>query len=285
MTDQGSPVTLVTGGADGIGWAIAQRFAVGGHRLVIADLRTEAAEARARSLGEGHLALGCDVASEPAVMAMVAAALARMGRLDVLVNNAGIADTFLPTVEQGADLFMRQLDIHLKGTFVASREAAKAMLGAVGAIVELGLDRRDGRAAAAQRLWRGQGGDHRADAVAGGGMGQRRHPGERHRARLCADRAGGGAGAEGKIDTAAIAQRAPLGRLARPEEVAEVAWFLASPAASYVTGVTLPVDGGWMAFGAAGEGGRPPEKDGCRISARTLRVASEPGGLGGSSTA
>ena len=49
------------------------------------------------------------------------------------MNNAGIADTFLPTVEQGADLFMRQLDIHLKGTFVASREAAKAMLGAGGA--------------------------------------------------------------------------------------------------------------------------------------------------------
>ena len=57
----------MTGGADGIGWAIAQRFAAGGHRLVIADLRAEAAEARARTLGEGHLALGCDVASEPAV--------------------------------------------------------------------------------------------------------------------------------------------------------------------------------------------------------------------------
>jgi NAD(P)-dependent dehydrogenase (short-subunit alcohol dehydrogenase family) len=58
---------------------------------------------------------------------------------------------------------------------------------------------------------------------------------------------------EGKIDTGAIARRAPLGRLAWPAEIAEVAWFLASPAASYVTGITVPVDGGWMAFGAAGE--------------------------------
>jgi NAD(P)-dependent dehydrogenase (short-subunit alcohol dehydrogenase family) len=253
MTDQGSPVTLVTGGADGIGWGIAQRFAAGGHRLVIADLRAEAAEARARSLGEGHLALGCDVASEPAVVAMVAAALARMGRLDVLVNNAGIADTFLPTVEQGADLFMRQLDIHLKGTFVASREAAKAMLGAGGgAIVNLasiagmvGLPRRNGYGAAKAGIialtrslaaeW-GSGGI-RVNAIA---------PGYVRTALVEALER------EGKIDTAAIAGRAPLGRLARPEEIAEVAWFLASPAASYVTGVTLPVDGGWMAFGAAG---------------------------------
>ncbi|WP_200305767.1 glucose 1-dehydrogenase, partial [Paracraurococcus ruber] len=248
------PAVLVTGGAEGIGWAIARRFAAGGHRVAIADLRGDAAVARARELGEGHLGIACDVAVEPQVIAMVGKAAAAFGRLDVLVNNAGIADSFLPTVEQGTDLFGRQLDIHLKGTFAASREAAKAMLPAGGgAIVNLasiagltGLPRRNGYAAAKAGIiaitrtlaaeW-GRGGI-RVNAIA---------PGYVRTALVEALER------EGRVDTGAIGRRAPLGRLARPEEIAEVAWFLASPAASYVTGVTLPVDGGWMAYGAAGD--------------------------------
>src|SRR5918997_6266636 len=151
------PVALVTGGADGIGWAIARRFAAGGHRVVIADLREDAGAARARELGDGHLAVGADVASEPAVCAMVARAVERFGRLDVLVNNAGVADSFLPTTEQSGEAFGRLLDIHLKGTFLASREAARAMLRQRrgGAIVNLssiagltGLPRRNAYGAA-----------------------------------------------------------------------------------------------------------------------------------------
>ena len=170
------PVALVTGGADGIGWAIARRFAAGGHRVVIADLREDAGAARARELGDGHLAAGADVASESAVCAMVARAVERFGRLDVLINNAGVADSFLPTTEQSGEAFGRLLDIHLKGTFLASREAARAMLRQRrgGAIVNLssiagltGLPRRNAYGAAKAGIvamtrsmaceWRGKG--------------------------------------------------------------------------------------------------------------------------------
>lgn len=118
---------LATGGADGIGWTTAQMFASRGDKIVIADLDAEKSRSRARELGEGHVGVRCDVTSEDAATGAIAEALGKTGRLDVLVNNAGIGDTSSPTFQQTAEHFRRVLDVHLSGTFLMSRIAGEAM--------------------------------------------------------------------------------------------------------------------------------------------------------------
>src|SRR5437764_15411394 len=102
---------LITGAADGIGWAMAQRFAGGGDRIAIADLRLDAAKERAAELGQEHLAVAADVTAEPDVSRMVAEVSQRCGGLDVLINNAGIGDTQLPTTEQTVAAFDRLIGV------------------------------------------------------------------------------------------------------------------------------------------------------------------------------
>ncbi len=244
-------VALVTGAADGIGWATASRLALDYAHVVLLDRDGEAARAKAAELGDAHLGLACDVTDEAAVLGALEAVKTRFGRIDALVNNAGIGEQRGATLVQEVEAFDRVLAVHLRGTFLMSREAARSMLvRGQGVIVNIasiagavGIPGRNAYGAAKAGVasmtrsmaceWARQG--LRVNAVAPGYV----------RTALV-DRLVDA----GQIDAARIESRTPMGRMARPAEIAEAIAFLASPRASYITGTVLDVDGGWLALGA-----------------------------------
>lgn len=245
-------VALITGAGSGLCLATARLFAAEGARVVINDLRLDAAEAAAAALGHGHMALGGDVSREQDVTALVTEAQARTGGIDILVNNAGMPDNFVPTVEQPLSHWQRLIDVHLTGTFLMSKTVAFGMIerGRGGAILNLnsiagvvGLPVRTAYSAAKAgigmltRVLGCEWGPHgiRVNAVAPGYMMTPLTE------KLIA---------EGKIDTKRIRRRTPMGAFGTAEDIAQAMLFLASDRARFITGVTLPVDGGYMAFGA-----------------------------------
>jgi NAD(P)-dependent dehydrogenase (short-subunit alcohol dehydrogenase family) len=244
-------VALVTGAADGIGWATARRLASEATHVALLDLRAEAAAERARELGPDHVGLGCDVAREGDVVAAVGGLIERFGRIDILVNNAGVGEQGASTEEQSVEGFDRVLGVHLRGAFLMSREVGRSMRAQrSGSVVNIssiaghaGIPGRNAYGAAKAGVsamtramaceWARDG--VRVNAVAPGYV----------RTALVGDLE-----RRGLLDGRAIAARTPMGRMADPEEIAEAIAFLASSRASYVTGATLNADGGWLAFGA-----------------------------------
>ncbi|WP_374486052.1 SDR family NAD(P)-dependent oxidoreductase [Zoogloea sp.] len=244
-------VAIVTGAADGIGWATAQALAAEGCGVALVDLREDLVRQRVDELGDAHRGYRADVSVEADVEAVLQAVVGHFGRVDVLVNNAGVGDQTAPTLEQSVEGFDRVVGINLRGSFLFSRAAAKVMVEqGGGAIINLasiaavaGIPGRNAYGAAKAGVsamtrsmaceWARRG--VRVNAVAPGYV----------RTALIDDLERRGA-----FDAAAIEARTPMGRMARPEEIAEVIAFLASPRASYVTGATLHADGGWLAFGA-----------------------------------
>ncbi|MEV7514077.1 SDR family NAD(P)-dependent oxidoreductase [Streptomyces diastaticus] len=237
---------LVTGAGQGIGEAVARRFAAEGARVLVTDLdaeRAEKAAAGVRAAGGEAAALACDVADRAAVEAAVAYAVERFGGLDVLVNNACSAGQDPPLFEDGTDeVWARDLDITLTGAYRCARAALPhlaAAPGGRGAVVSVGSVNGE------QDF-----GGHAYSAAKAGLAGLTRtlagHAAPRGvRVNLVAPgTVATPAWAGREAGLAAAAAHYPLGRVGRPEDVAAAVAFLASRDAAWITGVTLPVDGG-----------------------------------------
>lgn len=120
-------VVVITGASRGIGAASARVFAAAGARVALLARSTGAVEGLAAEIGPQALALGCDVADAQALQAVVDVVVARWGRLDVLINNAGVIDPIARLTEAGPEDWGRAIDINLKGVFHGIRAAVPVM--------------------------------------------------------------------------------------------------------------------------------------------------------------
>ncbi|MFN8216033.1 MAG: glucose 1-dehydrogenase [Solirubrobacterales bacterium] len=242
-------VALVTGAGSGIGRAAAARLAAEGARGAVVALAAAAAQASAEAIeaaGGEALALAADVADGAAVAAMADAALERFGRVDALVNNAGILDDYLPAAETPDEVWDRVMGVNLKAHLLTCRALIPQMLErGGGAIVNVA-----------------------STAGLNGGNGGAAYTTSKHGVigftrQLCFDYARRGIRANvlcpgavetgmtheifasGDAEVMKAVESAPIGRWAQPEELANAVLFLASEEASFVNGAVYVVDGGF----------------------------------------
>jgi NAD(P)-dependent dehydrogenase (short-subunit alcohol dehydrogenase family) len=238
-----SKVALVTGGASGIGEAITEAFARKGAHVAIADLDGDAAQRQADKVGDKALAVSCDVSDPGSVGTAVQQVFEAYGRIDVLVNSAGVV-LLAPAEDLGVDAWNTTLAVNLTGTFLVSQAVGRRMLEAGrGKIINLvsqagsvALDQHVAYCASKFGVlgltkvlaseWAGRGVtvNSISPTVVLTELGRKAWEGP-------------------KGD--ALKQLIPTGRFALPEEIAAVAVFLASDATDMVNGADLLVDGGY----------------------------------------
>jgi galactitol 2-dehydrogenase len=247
---------LITGAARGIGRAMAARFAEEGAWVALADIDLEGAKRAAGVIGENAIALQVDVRDQASIDAMVAAAVDAFGGLDVLVNNAALFD-LAPIVEITREMYHRVFDVNVEGALFVLQAAARQMIaqGRGGKIINMASQAgRRGEAlvavycaskAAIISLTQSAGLDlikHRinVNAIAPGVVDNEHW--DDVDARFA--RAEGLQPGEKKRQVGAAV---PFGRMAKPEEIAGLASFLASADADYIVAQTYNIDGGnWM---------------------------------------
>jgi NAD(P)-dependent dehydrogenase (short-subunit alcohol dehydrogenase family) len=244
MTD--TPIAVITGGAQGIGYACAEAICESGARIVLADINADGVAKAAETLGNGTVGTTCDMGDPQQVDALFDQIEAEFGAASILVNNAGIA---LPTpfLETTLDQFQSVIDVNLTGTFQAIQRAAKAMVskGIEGAIVNMSSINAQVAIPSIAAYCASKGGVMQLTKAAALALAP-------HNIRV-------NAVGPGSIDTAMMASvndnpdamkmvmsRTPLKRIGSPREIGDVVAFLASDKASYITGETIYVDGGRM---------------------------------------
>ncbi len=240
LTDK---VAVVTGGASGIGKAIVEAYHEKGAKVVIVDLKIEAAQEEAKALGDGVLAFGCNVADQAAVEAAVADIVKAVGRIDILVNSAGVV-ALAPAEELTLDAWNLTINVNLSGTFLMSQAVGKVMLAQGGGKI-INLASQAGSVA----LF-----DHVAYCTSKFGViGMTKVLASEWAPRgitvnsisptVVLTELGKKAWAGPKGD--AMMKLIPTERFAIPEEIAAAAVFLASGGADMINGADLLVDGGY----------------------------------------
>jgi NAD(P)-dependent dehydrogenase (short-subunit alcohol dehydrogenase family) len=241
-------VALITGGAgiNGLGFATARMMAAQGARVVVLDLAVADPAGAAARLGDGHLGLVADVTDKASCEAAAAAALKAFGRIDVLVNNAGITQPAKTCDISGAD-YDRILDVSLRGTLYMSQAVLPTMqVQKSGSIVCIS-------SVSAQRGGGILGGPHYSAAKAGvlglaRAMAREFGP-DGVRVKCITPGLIGTDIIKGKLTEekkAEIAETIPLARLGRADDIGGACVFLASDLSLYCTGITLDVNGGML---------------------------------------
>jgi 3alpha(or 20beta)-hydroxysteroid dehydrogenase len=248
-------VALITGGSRGQGAAEGALFVAEGGRVVLADVRDELGEALAAELGEAAVYQHLDVRSEADWEAAVATAVERFGRLDILINNAGIVHA-QPLEEMSRETYMEVIEINQVGVFLGMRAVTPAMRDSGGgSIVNIssnaGLEGVSGVIGYVASKWAVRGMTKTA-ALELGQYGIRVnsvHPGGVDTPMLEQDDFD-------VVDQNAVFAAQPIPRIGQPEEIAKMVLFLASDDSSYSTGAEFLADGGMMA-GHASSGVMP----------------------------
>jgi len=238
-------VVIVTGSGGGIGRAIAERFAEQRSKVVVNDINADAVDEVVAAIGSaGGIAMAAvaDVSDSAAVGAMIDAVMAKHGRIDVLVNNAGIISPMLHFFEADEAWWRRIIDVNLTGHFIVSHPVARIMAKQGGGNI---INMSSGGATRAHRAFTAY------DATKGGiealtrAMALDLGP---YNIRI-------NALMPGSIDTSGMdlearqlrGENVPLGRIGEPIDMTGAALFLASDDAAYITGDVIKVDGGMLA--------------------------------------
>ena len=253
--DLSGKVTIITGGARGIGYACAERFVADGAKVILADIDEKGGKDAAEKLsgtGELPIFIECDVGERLDVRNLVAQSVDAYGRVDVLINNAAQLDS-APCLELEEEQFDAVLKTNLKGPFLASQAAAKQMVAQVeaGGLPGTIINMSSVNAVFALP-------DHLAYTVAKGGLAQLTKAMALALAPsgIRVNAIGPGSIMTEMLEKVAtdkdvsnrIMSRTPIGRFGEPSEIAAIAAFLASDESSYITGTTIYADGGRLAL-------------------------------------